>query len=185
VKIVSTGTVNTRFLELYFNFTYLVQVVIFRVEDGVTPKNSMKLLDIIQETLSSWVLKIELAALVKGLEVEGGGMAFKAGEAVDHLLETYPKCGLCYLPSVCCLIDDFLDDVDEEGVFPDPNMESCWTLQRRSRKRLQLPLIQHKPMQRRVCVWPHLLVRAVCNEKDAFVWRRESNTQMWPFRKKS
>jgi hypothetical protein len=56
--------------------------------------------------------------------MEGDGqMAFKAGEEVDHLFKTYPEGGLCYFPSVCYLIDDFLDHVDDEGLFPDLNRE--------------------------------------------------------------
>jgi hypothetical protein len=58
-------------------------------------------------------------------KVEGDDqMAFKASEVVDHLFETCPEGGLCYLPSASHLIGDLLDYVDDEGLFPDPNRES-------------------------------------------------------------
>jgi hypothetical protein len=105
------------FNSIYLNFACIDRVVIGLVEEEVAPRNAASLLRMIQDPASLWSLKIELSALLEGLDAISkftyimecdGELAFKAGTSVDALIALYPDGKVCTLPSDNHLIEQHL-----------------------------------------------------------------------------
>jgi hypothetical protein len=116
---------------LYLNFGFLVENTVKIIEKHVSPANSAKLLKMLQNTVTLYYIKIELAAYIEGLkkivEFTYGAesdrqLLFKFGEKINDLIAFYPDQSLCHLPSAEHLMKEAVKWAEDQGYERPPHI---------------------------------------------------------------